>query len=116
VTRKGVYRVVSITEGGKECFSVTVAEDDGASERRLPMSFNTRADAEETVAYLKRSIAWPAPGRRRRAGPQSHATTAHQRILIGLKSARSVRPAQEERGQLLAMNAAPIVDGDRFPL
>jgi hypothetical protein len=55
VTRKGVYRVVSITEGGRQCFSVTVAEDDGASERRLPMSFNTRADAEATVAYLKRS-------------------------------------------------------------
>jgi hypothetical protein len=62
VTRKGVYRVVSITEGGRQCFSVTVAEDDGASERRLPMSFNTRADAEETVAYLKRSIAWPRQG------------------------------------------------------
>ena len=61
MTRKGLYRVVSIAEGGKECFSVTVAEDDGASERRLPMSFNTRADAEETVAYLKRSIAWPRP-------------------------------------------------------
>ena len=53
-------RVVSITEGGKECFSVVVATD-GASERRLPMRFNTRADAEETVAYLKRSIArWPS--------------------------------------------------------
>ena len=51
---------MSITEGGKECFSVVVATD-GASERRLPMSFNTRADAEETVAYLKRSIAWPRP-------------------------------------------------------
>jgi hypothetical protein len=81
VNRKDVYRVVSITEGGKECFSVVVATD-GASERRLPMSFNTRADAEETLVYLKRSIAWPrqrtvvARGRDRPPRP-------HQRILIG---------------------------------
>jgi hypothetical protein len=66
VTRKDVYRIVSITEGGKECFSVVVATD-GASERRLPVRFNTRADAEETVAYLKRSIAWS----RRVAGPHT---------------------------------------------
>ena len=37
-----------------ECFSVVVATD-GAAERRLPMSFNTRADAEETVLLMPRS-------------------------------------------------------------
>ena len=100
VTRKGVYRVVSITEGGRQCFSDVIATD-GASERRLHIRFNTPADAEATVAYLKRSIdRLPSP---RKAAT---AVTAHLDWLLGLRAPDS-DGARLRRLLLSAIRATP---------
>jgi hypothetical protein len=72
--RRSVFFVVSITERGRQCFSVVIATD-GASERRLLMRFNTRADAEVTVANLKRSID-RLPSRRKAATARHGRTDA----------------------------------------
>jgi hypothetical protein len=66
-----IYRIVTAVEGGREYFSVAVAQS-AAPERQLPVRFNTRADAEATVAYLKRSFD-------RLPSPRKAATARHGR-------------------------------------
>jgi hypothetical protein len=47
-----VYRVVSVLSSTGEKFSI-VASDNGAAERRLPVRFERRAEAETALKGLK---------------------------------------------------------------
>jgi hypothetical protein len=48
----------------RECFWIAVAED-GAPERRLPVRFSSRAEAEAAIVWLEQAPARPPFGRKK---------------------------------------------------